>query len=219
VCYGGVFMFLRMLYDRLDKDLKQNFVGGLVGGLVCGLVGGLVCGLVGGLVFGLVGGLVFGLVSGLVVGVFNNVFQVLHIGTIGWIIIIFLIFLLSELMFFLSVKYNKNVKYEKGVSLWYVLFRKLEEIFEIVLILVIILDVIWFIDTYFKLIIWKDVLNILFLLFGFVGMIFIVILIIVWWLKQNKKILITKKNEFYKANSNKIKYGNTKRLRRNIKKG
>jgi len=83
-------MILSRIYNKLNKNKREDLVCGLVGGLIfgliCGIVSGLifglafglafglvcgfVCGLIGGLTCGLVFGLVYGLVGGLVCGLF-----------------------------------------------------------------------------------------------------------------------------------------------------
>lgn len=140
-------MILSKIYNKLDKDKKEDLVFGLFGGLIYGLIYGLFFGLVGGLIYGLFGGLFGGLVGGLVGGLFFGLFGGLVGGLVviltnftealpfiqGALPIIFLIFglfLLIEILFWLSPK--EKVKKKNVVK--HTLLRKGEALLETLMI-------------------------------------------------------------------------------------
>lgn len=196
-------MFIKKFYNNLSKDNKEHFVGSLVGSLVGGLVWGIVSGLVSslvlglvwgifwglvsslvwGLVWGLVGSLVVGLIWGLVVGLvwsqygFNNTF-IMVLGII--------VFVLMEVMYFISNKNNT-----KKIGLWQVLWLKVQELFEILLVVINLLNI-WFICGKIN-ISWKQEYNGFIMRFlGYFGIIVIIISLFIGYLWINK-YLITRK--------------------------
>ena len=118
-------MLISTIYNKLTNSQKEDFVVGLVGGLVWGLVGGLVWGLVWGLVVGLVGGLVWGLVVILVN--FTEAYPFIQ-GFMPILLIIIGILLIAEIMFWLT----KEKKLKKNLF-WHTCKRKIENIFEVLL--------------------------------------------------------------------------------------
>lgn len=114
-------MIIQKIYNKLNKEQKEDFVYGLICGLILGLVWGLVYGLVGGLVYGLVYGLVVIIIN------FKEAFPFLY-NLYPILILIGLIILMSEVLFWMMPKEKIKDK-----ILWHTTKRKAECIFETLL--------------------------------------------------------------------------------------
>ena len=167
-------MILLKIYNKISKERKEDFVFGLVFGLVFSLV------------FGLGSGLVYGLVYGLVMILYNFSEALPFIdGIIPILILIGLIFLLTELLFLLMPK----EKLKKEVNLfWHTAKRKGECLFEVLLGLSAIAQVYIFIretSHYFN----KELLDFTLILIGYIGLglsgIIVIGLLFYLWIKLN----------------------------------
>ena len=115
-------MLISKIFNKLNKNQKEGFVLGLAWGLAWGLAGGLA----GGLAWGLVWGLVVILTN------FREAFPFIN-NFIQILIIILGILIIVEIMFWIT----KEDKPKKNIFL-YVCKKKLENVFEVLLVISLI---------------------------------------------------------------------------------
>ena len=125
--------------------------------------------------------LVFGLVTGLVTGLGAGEWG---LSTAALIVIGVTVFLAMEIMYYLSIKKNKK----KNVSLWWVLKRKLEELFETLLIAAAIINIWWVLKKYD--IPFTKIYEITKQIGGYLIIMLIILGILILWLWLNKQIAI-----------------------------
>ena len=192
-------MILRNILNNknINKEIKEGIVTGLVAGLVIGIFigifaglsaglsagirAGLVTGLVAGLVTGLVTGLVVGLVIGLVTGLVAGIVAGIVTGQFGIPIIPFIIIaiILMELLWIFFT--SKTIK-KKNPSLVYILGRKLEELFEVLIVMVTILNIRWV----FQNVDFKKYYPTFIKWFGYLGIAALILGAIILWLYLNR---------------------------------
>lgn len=168
-----------------DKEINGNIIVGLAWGLIVGLIVGLAWGIIAGLIVGLAWGLIAGLGVGLAAGLAAGLGEGLVKNEFGLSIPIWVFFLvclaISEIFFYFSTKNEKR----KKITLIYVALRKLEEFFEVLLIVVNLLNIRWVLKNvdfsrYYPIIMeW----------FGYFGFVAIALLLIYVWLLLNKVIM------------------------------
>lgn len=160
--------------------LAVSLVAGLVFGIV-GIATGVFASLGTGIFAGLIASIASSLTAGLVAGLFNNQY--------GLEIPIWLFFLIvlaiAEILFIISSRKEKK----KKITLWYILGRKLEEIFDVLLVAITILNIRWVVQHVDFSKYWPEILKWI----GYIGIIFIVIALIWLWLHLNKMIMERKK--------------------------
>ena len=177
-------MIISKLYNSLslcEKCEKEDLVFGLVYGLFFGLVLGLFFGLFLGLFFGLV----FGLASGLIVILFNWSEALFFLTNIYLIILLVVgIIVVSEIMFWLM----PNEKVKPNDIFWHTFKRKMENIFEVLIVLSVITQV-YILIREIRIKISEEIISIILKWVGYVGEgiigLAIIILLFYVWIKLN----------------------------------
>jgi len=178
----------------LSIGLITGLIAGLGAGLITGLITGIIAGLSIGLIIRLITGLSIGLITGLSIGLITGLGAGLgalitnqylfSLNWVGWLIGFSIVLVIAEI-FYLLTDYEIN----KKTSLWNILLYQLENIFEVLLILINGLNLIW---LFMSIKCQDNVLEWTLQILGWLGIIAIGIFLIVGYLQLNKKLKVRK---------------------------
>jgi MFS family permease len=176
-----IFGLVISLIFGLVYGLVSGLIFGLVSGLIFGLVSGLVSGLVYVLVFGLFSGLVSGLVYGLVFGLFSGLIKIVIPAVFFplWLFVA-LVIIIGEILFLM----DRRKPCKKENRWWFVIKLKVESLFESLLILTNVLNIIYIVEN--VRINGEQYYPIITSILQFIGYGTIIITAIVIWLYLNK---------------------------------
>ena len=174
----------------LGAGLSIGLITGLIAGLGAGLITGLITGIIAGLSIGLIIRLITGLSIGLITGLGAGLGALItnqylfSLNWVGWLIGFSIVLVIAEI-FYLLTDYEIN----KKTSLWNILLYQLENIFEVLLILINGLNLIW---LFMSIKCQDNVLEWTLQILGWLGIIAIGIFLIVGYLQLNKKLKVRK---------------------------